>query len=296
MNTPSRISGRELARQLVHFAVGLLALLLPWLPRWGAMAVAVAGIVGNLWVLPHLPLTRRLFRSDEPRFGGIILYPVMVLLLVAVLPYPAAAAAAWGVVAAGDAASGIAGRCWGRRRLPWNPRKTWMGSGAFLIAAFAWSGFLLCWCGGELATALPRAALASLLAAIVESLLLPIDDNVSVAVVAGAAFWLLEGLTDGIWVWALIANGVVGLIALALGWVRWKGFGVGWLAGTVIFVGSGVQGWSLLLLFFVAGSLATRYGYLKKEALGIAQEERGARGAKEALANTGVALAISILA
>ncbi|MFQ5653460.1 MAG: DUF92 domain-containing protein, partial [Planctomycetota bacterium] len=54
------------------------------------------------------------------------------------------------------------------------------------------------------------------------------------------------------------------------------------------------QGWLLLLVFFVAGSAATRAGYARKERIGAAQRARGARGAREALANTGVALLLAL--
>src|SRR6185503_7894139 len=47
----------------------------------------------------------------------------------------------------------------------------------------------------------------------------------------------------------------------------------------------------LLLAFFVIGSAATKLGYRRKEAARLAQENKGRRGARHALANAGVATA-----
>ena len=141
------LTPREAIRQGVHFAVGTLALLLPHLDRAEAAILCSAGIAVNVVVLPRLPWTRRLFRRQERLFGGIVLYPVMVLVLVLVLPgYPVLAAGAWAVLAAGDSASSLVGSAWGGRKLPYNAGKSWSGTGAFFVAGSLWAGFLFWWC------------------------------------------------------------------------------------------------------------------------------------------------------
>ena len=47
------------------------------------------------------------------------------------------------------------------------------------------------------------------------------------------------------------------------------------------------RGYLLLLAFFVIGSAATKLGYRKKAAAKLAQEDKGRRGARHALANAG---------
>ncbi len=66
--------------------------------------------------------------------------------------------------------------------------------------------------------------------------------------------------------------------------------------GTVIYACLGPQGFAVLALFVVVGSALTRLGYRSKERRGIAQSHRGRRGARNALANCGVALLCALLA
>jgi uncharacterized protein (TIGR00297 family) len=63
-----------------------------------------------------------------------------------------------------------------------------------------------------------------------------------------------------------------------------------------VFAFAGGPAFALLFLFFLLGSFATRLGYARKKALGIAQEEGGRRGARHALANTSAPLAFAFLA
>lgn len=97
------------------------------------------------------------------------------------------------------------------------------------------------------------------------------------------------------WLWGAGANVLTGLVAWSLGWVHGRGLVAGVAAGTVIYAGVDWRGWLLLLGFFVLGSLATRVGLARKEEMGIAQGRRGARGAREALANTAVALVLAVV-
>lgn len=74
----------------------------------------------------------------------------------------------------------------------------------------------------------------------------------------------------------------------------------GALAGTVIamalFLGGGFSALGLLLLFFVLGSAASRLGYSRKRAAGVAQESGGRRSAVNAFANGGAAAVSSVAA
>ena len=84
----------------------------------------------NLFVLPHVG-GRKLWRQHEVESGasiGIVLYPLAVLLLILVFwQRLEVAAAAWGILAFGDGMASVAGMTLGRRKLPWNPRKSWIG-------------------------------------------------------------------------------------------------------------------------------------------------------------------------
>jgi uncharacterized protein (TIGR00297 family) len=71
--------------------------------------------------------------------------------------------------------------------------------------------------------------------------------------------------------------------------VSWAGAVTGALIGITVFAGLGWQGWMLLLVTFIAASVASRMGLERKLVLGIAEERGGRRGPGNAIANTGVA-------
>jgi uncharacterized protein (TIGR00297 family) len=70
----------------------------------------------------------------------------------------------------------------------------------------------------------------------------------------------------------------------------------GTVLGTLLYALAGWRGFLLLLVFFVVGTLVTRLGYARKEALGIAQERGGRRGARHAFANAGAGVLFAALA
>jgi uncharacterized protein (TIGR00297 family) len=70
----------------------------------------------------------------------------------------------------------------------------------------------------------------------------------------------------------------------------------GALIGVTIFVSLGWHGWMLLLITFMAASIASRLGLERKVRLGIAEERGGRRGVGNAIANTGVAAIAAVIA
>lgn len=95
---------------------------------------------------------------------------------------------------------------------------------------------------------------------------------------------------------ALGVNLVLGGLAWWRGAVSRSGFVGGVVIGTLILALGGVGSYVALCGFFVLGTLATRLGYARKERAGLAQEAKGRRGTKHALANcaTGTVLAMSL--
>ena len=77
------------------------------------------------------------------------------------------------------------------------------------------------------------------------------------------------------------------IVALVLGTVSVSGAVAGFALGLTVYWTAGWEGFVLLLTFFVVGTTATKIGYTKKLAAGIAQERGGARGWEHALANVG---------
>jgi uncharacterized protein (TIGR00297 family) len=307
----------ELARKVTHMGVGLIAFSLRFLgPLWAAVLAACA-LGFNLFLLPRIG-GRRLWRPAELEAGGslgIALYPLAVLLLILVFwQRLEVAAGAWGILAFGDGMASVAGMTLGRRKLPWNPRKSWMGSLAYVIFGAVAAGVLLMWTApvqGRAygwAFALAAGFGAALLAAALESLPQGLDDNLGVPLVAGL-FLLGLVLTQGHWgaflsdpglpvrlLLAVLVNAALAVAAYAARTVDRSGVVAGFLVGFLIYAFYDWRGYQLLLAFFVIGSACTKLGYRKKAAAKLAQEKGGRRGARHALANAAVATACALFA
>jgi uncharacterized protein (TIGR00297 family) len=94
---------------------------------------------------------------------------------------------------------------------------------------------------------------------------------------------------------ALVVTALFAVIAHALGMVSRGGALGGFVVGTAIYASLGPQGFAILALFVVGGSLLTRLGYGRKRRSGTAEAAGGRRGARNALANCGIAVACALL-
>lgn len=306
----------ETKRQVVHIVMSAFALALPWLTWWQAALCALTALLFNVFVLPRFAgdsLSRPADRSRGYPLG-ILLYPLAVLLLILAFPKrPDIAAAAWGILAWGDGVATLVGRAWGRRPLAWNPEKTVEGTLAFFCAASA-AGVFLSWWTSSAMTPAPLIAftiaapiLAAGAAALVETVPIRLDDNVTVPAVAGAVLWGLSQVDPGSWhaaapllrdrlLPALVVNTVAAIGGWRAGTVRPSGMLAGWLIGVIVFVCAGWQGWALLFATFAASAVSSRLGMKRKAVLGIGEERGGRRGAGNAFANTGLAALAAALA
>ncbi|HEX6736789.1 MAG TPA: DUF92 domain-containing protein, partial [Vicinamibacteria bacterium] len=206
----------------------------------------------------------------------------------------------------------------GGPRLPWNPRKGWAGSLAFVVCGALGAAVLTAWTlrlplgsafapgggggGGILAVMLPLA----LFCALVESLPTTLDDNLTVPLAAALALPLLVQAQPALLrqdphllshlLLGLAANAAIGALAWKAGSIDVPGAVSAAVIGTAITVGLGWGALAVMVAFFVVGTAATKVGYAVKAARGIAQEKGGARGWRNAWANGGVAAALALLA
>lgn len=182
---------RETARQAVHAILGVI--LIAFLVAFGKTATEAA-LVGTLLVglllinwkllgskIPIADWFHRSFERDTARFPGYgsAWYIVGALIVVLFLKTPTEAMAGILVLGVGDAASTLAGMT-GRHSLPYNRKKTLEGSMAFFLVSLP-AYFFIGW------LAIPLA----LLGAIVESLPLPYDDNITIPVACVLFFALM---------------------------------------------------------------------------------------------------------
>jgi uncharacterized protein (TIGR00297 family) len=307
----------ELARRVVHVGCVAFALLLRWLTWWQAALLALSAFLFNWQVLPRVG-GKGMWRGADVARGypvGILAYPLAVLGLVLVFrERPWMAAAGWGILAVGDGMASLVGQAVGGPRLPWNERKGWIGFGAFVGFGAAAAAFLAAWVARSPldpgAPHWPRTlgvALALALAcALVESLPTTLDDNVTVPLAVALVLPLFAGAVPGLLLGdprlagrvgvGLAVNGAIALAALLARSVDPWGALSAVAIGTTITAGLGLPGLALMVAFFVLGTAATKLGYRRKAARGIAQERGGARGWRHAWANGGVPAFLAVLA
>jgi len=178
-------------RAAIHAATGLVALGAGVYPTWFLLGGAIGGVLIGWVVIPLSPLEARLRREGEGYLGGLRTYPLAVLgLVMAFLHQPTKVAAAWAVLAFGDAAANVVGR---RVRSPHvfgHPKATWAGSGALFVvgavAAFGAARFVE-WTGAPPLEPRWAPLAAALAATLVDLVRIPPDDNLPIAAAAGAA-------------------------------------------------------------------------------------------------------------
>jgi uncharacterized protein (TIGR00297 family) len=330
----------EHARQWIHIGSGLFALLLRWLTGWQAATLAATALFFNLLLLPRIGGTR-LYRPVDHARGfpmGILLYPFSVLLLTISFPTRLdLVAAAWGILAFGDGFATLVGRfvttinaepaehadqnlsansastAFYRRRLPWNRDKTVAGTLAFIVFGGA-AGVALAWWVRPAAS--PMAPIvwtvvaplaATLLTALVETLPVRLDDNISVPATAAAVLWIGTLMTAASFAgaraaivaalpWAIGVNALTAWLGYRARTVSRSGAAAGALVGAIIYAGGGPGAWILLLVTFLAASVTSRMGLSRKEQLGIAEERGGRRAAGNAIANCGIAAVAAVAA
>lgn len=304
---PSR---SELLRKLGHVTFGAGAFLVRPLGPGGGAAIALAGLLFNLFLLSRFG-GRAIWRRSEAARGfaaGIVLYPLSILvLLLAFWRRPEIAAAVWGIVAFGDGIAALVGGTGIGARLPWNPRKSWVGSAAFVVASTPAAAILLEWTAPgrfDWAFLLIAAALTAVVAAWVESQPQALDDNLTVPILAGVFLYCVLDSARG-WHTLLARTTLTGfalglVVSLTLGAVAYAGRGVtrsglasGSVLGALIWAAAGWRGFLLLAVFVTVSFASTRVGFRQKEDAGIAQEDGGRRSLRHAVAKLSVpALAI----
>jgi len=309
MTAEKAISTSEWKRKAVHAATGLLALTLRWLDWRAAAALAAAALLFNIFLMPRFG--RGIYRDSARRHDpGIVAYAAMVLVLVLLLrdTYLTVAAAVWAMMAFGDPAAAIAGKLMGGPVLPWNPDKRWIGLLANWAAGVTASTLVFRFVS---ARPLEPVAVVLLVAgaavyAFLESVRAGIDDNLVAAVPAALVLIQLghwpeapaapfHGGGLGRVAVALAVNLAAALLTWVSGLVARSGAAAGALAGFLVLLYGGWSAYALLWTFFLAGTLATKAGYGEKWEAGVAQADRGRRGAAHVAANCAVPVALLVL-
>jgi uncharacterized protein (TIGR00297 family) len=307
----------EIVRRILHVGAVAVAFLLRWLTWWQGALLAVSAFLFNWQALPRIG-GRGMWRAGDVARGysiGILAYPLAVLALVLLFRDRLwMAAAGWGMLAVGDGMASLVGQAAGGPRLPWNERKRWVGLAAFVAAGAAAAAFLAAWVGRYSldpgAPHWPRTigiALAlALTCALVESLPTTLDDNVTVPLAAALVLPLFAAAEPGLLLGdplfarralvGLAVSAAITVPAVLARSIDVPGAVSAIVIGTAITAGLGLPGLALMIAFFVLGTAATRLGYRRKAARGIAQEKGGARGWRHAWANGAVPAFLAVMA
>jgi dolichol kinase len=189
---------RELARKAIHVASVAVPVAVWLLPRAVAVPVLIAIAAVALLVevarrhsrpvrYLFLRRTRTMLRPHERRgLAGATWMAIAYAAAAAVFPRPIAVAAML-FNALGDAAAAVAGRRWGRHRT--RSGKSWEG---FAAGAATNVAIVVAVTRAAPELSLPAALAGALVAAAVEMAPLPLDDNLRVTLLGGAAILLLS--------------------------------------------------------------------------------------------------------
>ena len=190
----------ETKRQIEHMLPLGFAFVLPYLTMLQAVLCCLGGAVYGLFISGRI--NRDGVREDEKRRGwsmSKLSYSVVILVLVLLFHNRIhIACGAWAVLSLGDAVSNLAGRAWGKRPVPWSKTRTWVGVTAFALSSWTGSLVLVLWAVSVTGFQIPGLAIvagiclaASVIAAFVETLPLPVDDNLTSPLAAAGVLALV---------------------------------------------------------------------------------------------------------
>ncbi|NLX13509.1 MAG: phosphatidate cytidylyltransferase [Phycisphaerales bacterium] len=180
-------------RKIIHLLPGAIPFIM-WfvyhedpLPLWNlGVVVAVVGLLTAFGV--WYPRYVRRGRGENWTLTCVT-YAVPPTVVLCLFPAQAEfAAVVLTVLAFGDTAAAMAGKAWGKRRLPWNPRKTVVGLVSFVVVASGMAS-LAYW--GEarnpsvpFSIAMVCGTSAALLGGLAESFPSRLDDNLRISIAA----------------------------------------------------------------------------------------------------------------
>jgi len=267
----------DAGRKIVHIAGAGFALLFRFIPWELAALLALAAFAFNALILHRIaPFIIR--PSDAiPTRAGILLYPLSILVLVLLLPHRLdIVAAAWGVLAVGDGFATLAGKAIGRRRLPWNREKSWVGFVAFFVPGSAAAAALGLWvtAGASHPSApftsvhatLAAAIVAAVASAFVESYPIRLDDNVSVPLTAAGVLWFAAQVDRSGEPLAMLLDAATGIaLSAPVAYLAWKvgrittaGVAAGLVFAALIYAGLYVAGLAVVGVALALTILASR--------------------------------------
>ena len=204
---------RELRRRLWHMSPGFLPFILWAIPHRDPISptlriIIISMIAGlGLRILWGFSRIRRHGESSDRGIGAVMGYALSVLACLLLFPGQAEISlGVLGILAFGDGSATFIGLVCRGKKLPWNPSKTWFGMVGFIVFGTLMSAIIY-WGethnleartpGVSFHTALLIAFLATLPAAVAESLDVRLNDNIRVGVTAAVCLASAHGWLVG---------------------------------------------------------------------------------------------------
>ncbi|HEV8069915.1 MAG TPA: hypothetical protein VGP76_19395 [Planctomycetaceae bacterium] len=210
-----RLGARETKRRLLHATPGFLPFVLWALPHDPPSSLRFLSVVtGLIVVLATVAYFQfgRVQRTAERRrdvMGAVFGYAtVVVATMLICAQHVEVAFAALAVLAFGDGSATLGGLLMRGRRIPWNPKKTIVGTVCFILVATPMAAIVywgqahdICQTAGlprvDFRMALVGALTAAVAAGLVESLPVRTNDNLRVGTTAAVVFGLFQWLAVG---------------------------------------------------------------------------------------------------
>lgn len=286
----------EIIRKIIHILMGFFLLLLKYLKWYEASFCALFAFLFNFLILPKI--LPSIFR--EKKDYGILIYPLSVLALT--ITYPDndfIVAASWGLMAFGDGFATIIGKIFPINKLPYNEEKSIGGLLSFII-----SGILACYLIGiyfDFKISLFHIIFVVVLSAFLETLKVPLQDNLTVPLISSFLFYLIIPIKNINFppfkdlIISAILIFILSFSIYLLRIIKFSAFLSGFIFGTIAFYFSSFFGFFSIFLFFFFGTALTFIGFKEKKELKIEEKDMGRRGAENVLANLSFPLFLAIL-
>jgi dolichol kinase len=200
------IGAQEFRRRLWHFFPGVLAFAIQPIPHrdpirfWMMLIIIALGILLPGWAAIRFQRAYRRHPEEDVSpslLGYIVPVSLLCLLFRGAIEIPLAVTA---IIAFGDGTATLVGLLTRGPRIPWNRRKSWAGTCSFILAGFIASSMLY-WL--EATPAIPLGTVALCLApvvvicAMIETLPLPVNDNISVGLSASILLLISQTIVVG---------------------------------------------------------------------------------------------------
>ncbi len=192
----------EHLRKSIHVGSLAIAVLMrfQWFEPWMLLLITGSGVIFNLLIFPRIGLIYR--RNEIPSYSGVVCFPLSLFILTLAFwtfaDAPYVVAAGWSLLSIGDGFATLIGRTFGKAALPWNPKKTLPGIIAFIVTGAVGTTILIYWVGLRVAAgpswsfSIVAGTTSAILCGIVESLPLPVNDNLTVPLIGGTFVYVLH--------------------------------------------------------------------------------------------------------